>query len=102
MMATSESERRREARRRAAHRRTEPDAAPAGETAIRSKPVRITVDLAPELYRRFTAWSLQAATELDMPKVTHAEVIRAFIRAADDPDIARRIIAELRKGKESA
>jgi hypothetical protein len=93
---SNDREARRAARRAALHRRTEPDAPPAGETALRSKPVRITVDLAPELYRRFLAWSLQAATELDRPKVSHADVVRAFVRATDDPDVARRVIAELR------
>ena len=38
----------------AAGRRAEPNARPAGQTAIRSKPVRITLDLSPELYRQLT------------------------------------------------
>jgi hypothetical protein len=33
----------------------------AGQTAIRSKPVRITLDLSPELYRQLTRWAHSAA-----------------------------------------
>ena len=46
----------------AAARRTEPGARPAGQTAIRSKPVRITLDLNPELYRQLTVWADSAAS----------------------------------------
>lgn len=99
-MATSESERRREARRRAAHRRVEPDAAPAGETALRSKPVRITVDLAPELYRRLSRLTGQAAEEIDAAKVSTADLMRAYIRVSEDPDVWEKILSELRKGKQ--
>jgi len=88
---------RREARRRAAHRRVEPDAPPAGETALRSKPVRITVDLPPELYRRLTRWTQDAAEEIDAAKLPFAEVVRAMIRAAGDPDVRPRILSELRQ-----
>lgn len=91
---------RREARRRAARRRVEPDAAPAGETALRSKPVRITVDLAPELYRRLTRWTTEVAEEIDAAKVTTADIVRAYIRACDDPEVRARVVAELRELKQ--
>jgi hypothetical protein len=64
----------------AAARRAEPDAAPAGKTAIRSKPVRITLDLSPELYRQLNQWADSAAVALDVPRVTLAEAVRAMIR----------------------
>ncbi|MEV7014102.1 hypothetical protein [Streptosporangium sp. NPDC051022] len=83
---STEAEKRREARRRAARRRVEPDAAPAGETAIRSKPVRITIDLTPELYRHFTEWTSRVARDIDAPRVTHADAIRAFIRVVATED----------------
>ena len=70
----------------AAARRAVPDARPAGRTAIRSKPVRITLDLSPELYRQLTTWADSAAVTLDVPRVTLAEAVRAMIRvAADNP-----------------
>ena len=70
----------------AAARRAEPDARPAGRTAIRSKPVRITLDLSPELYRQLTGWADSAAVTLDVPRVSLADAVRAMIRvAADNP-----------------
>jgi hypothetical protein len=71
----------------AAARRAEPDARPAGQTAIRSKPVRITLDLSPELYRQLTAWTDLAAIELGVPRVSLADAVRAMIRVTTDhPD----------------
>ena len=70
----------------AASRRAEPNARPAGRTAIRSKPIRITLDLSPELYRQLTAWADSAAIELDVPRVSLADAMRAMIRVtADNP-----------------
>jgi hypothetical protein len=83
---TTERERRKAQMAAAAARRTEPDASPAGRTAIRSKPVRITLDLSPELYRQLTRWADTAAIELDVPRVALADAMRAMIRvAADSP-----------------
>ena len=71
----------------AAARRTEPEARPPGRTAIRSKPVRITLDLSPELYRQLTEWAAAAAVTLDVPRVPLADAVRAMIRVtADNPD----------------
>ena len=70
----------------AAARRSDPDARPPGRTAIRSKPVRITLDLSPELYRQLTHWADSAAIALDVPRVALADAVRAMIRATvDDP-----------------
>lgn len=70
----------------AAARRTEPDARPAGRTAIRSKPIRITLDLSPELYRQLTHWADSAAIALDVPRVALADAVRAMIRVtAENP-----------------
>jgi hypothetical protein len=68
----------------AAGRRAAPDAGPAGRTAIRSKPIRITLDLSPELYRQLTAWADSAAVTLDVPRVSLADAVRAMIRVAED------------------
>lgn len=70
----------------AAARRTGPDAPPAGRTAIRSKPVRITLDLSPELYRQLIQWADSAAVALDVPRVSLADAVRAMIRVtAENP-----------------
>jgi hypothetical protein len=68
----------------AAARRSEPNAPPAGQTAIRSKPVRITLDLSPELYRQLTQWADAAAVELDVPRVALADAMRAMIRVTTE------------------
>lgn len=65
----------------AATRRTEPDAAPAGKSAIRSKPVRITVDLTPEAYRQLSAWTTETAEDLGFVKLSLADVVRAMVQA---------------------
>lgn len=82
----------------AASRRAEPDARPAGRTAIRSKPVRITVDLSPELYRQLTQWADSAAIALDVPRVALADAMRAMIRVtAENPS---EVLERLRRDME--
>jgi hypothetical protein len=80
----SSREQRRAQMAAAAARRTEPGAAPAGRTAIRSKPVRITLDLSPELYRQLTTWADSAAISLGVPRVSLADAVRAMIRVTTD------------------
>ena len=84
---TTQREQRRAQMAAAASRRSEPDARPAGQTAIRSKPVRITLDLSPELYRQLTQWTDSAAVALGVPRVALADAVRAMIRVtAEHPD----------------
>jgi hypothetical protein len=95
---TTERARRKAQMSAAAARRTEPDALPAGRTAIRSKPVRITLDLSPELYRQLTVWAHSAAIELDVPRVALADAVRAMIRVTTEcPD---QVIERLRRDRE--
>jgi hypothetical protein len=83
----------------AAGRRAGPDAPPAGRTAIRSKPVRITLDLSPELYRQLTHWAESAAVALDVPRVSLADAVRAMIRVtAEHPDD---VLDRLRRDRDS-
>ena len=82
----------------AAGRRAEPDAPPAGRTAIRSDPVRITVDLSPELYRELTVWADTAAITLGVPRVSLADAVRAMIRVtAEHPD---QVLDRLRRDRD--
>ena len=82
----------------AAARRAEPAARPPGRTAIRSKPVRITLDLSPELYRQLTEWTASAAVALDVPRVALADAMRAMIRVtAESPD---KVLERLRRDRE--
>jgi hypothetical protein len=84
---TTQREQRKAQMAAAAARRAEPGARPAGRTAIRSKPVRITLDLSPELYRQLTVWADSAAVELGVPRVSLADAVRAMIRVTtENPD----------------
>jgi len=82
----------------AAARRAEPGARPPGRTAIRSKPVRITLDLSPELYRQLNQWAASAAIALDVPRVALADAVRAMIRVtAENPDKALELLRHERE-----
>ena len=83
----------------AAARRTEPGAPAAGRTAIRSKPVRITLDLNPELYRQLITWADSAAISLGVPRVSLADAVRAMIRVTvEDPDDVLDLLRRDREG----
>ncbi len=95
---TTQREQRKAQMAAAATRRTEPDARPAGRTAIRSKPVRITLDLSPELYRQLTRLADSAAITLDVPRVALADAVRAMIRVTtDDPS---QVLERLRRDRD--
>jgi hypothetical protein len=95
---TTQREQRKAQMAAAAARRSEPAARPAGRTAIRSKPVRITLDLSPELYRQLTQWADSAAITLDVPRVPLADALRAMIRVAtEQPDA---VLDRLRRDRE--
>jgi len=95
---TSQREQRKARMAAAAARRAEPGAGPAGRTAIRSKPVRITLDLSPELYRQLIGWADAAAVTLGVPRVSLADAMRAMIRvSADNPD---EVLDRLRRDRE--
>ena len=95
---TTQREQRRAQMAAAAARRAEPGAGPAGRTAIRSKPVRITLDLSPELYRELIGWADAAAVTLGVPRISLADAMRAMIRvSADNPD---EVLDRLRRDRE--
>jgi hypothetical protein len=95
---TTQREQRKAQMTAAAARRTESGAGPAGRTAIRSKPVRITLDLSPELYRQLTQWADSAAIALDVPRVALADAMRAMIRvSAENPE---QVLERLRRDRE--
>src|SRR3974390_966371 len=66
--------------------------------ARRAKPVRITLDLSPELYRELTLWTDSAAISLGVPRVSLADAVRAMIRvAAENPD---QVLDRLRRDRD--
>ena len=67
--------------------RTAPEAKPAGQTAVRTKPVRITVDLDPADYTALNRWIESAAIAIDpdavpFRRLSQSAAVRAMIDAA--------------------
>lgn len=79
----------------AATRRAEPDAPAAGKTAISTKPARVTLNLPPALMRDVERWTVDAAGELDVPRVSIQDAMRAMIRAAVSNSAVTGVVVDL-------
>lgn len=91
----------REARmlRAAEGRRAQEGAPRARRTAARTKPVRTTVDLSPELHRKLKTWTASAAERMDVVEVPLADVFRVLIkRLVEEQDLEDQVVADLRDG----
>jgi len=65
---------------------------PAPVTASRAKPVRMTIEVPPELHRELTAWNREQMIALDLTRVTVSDAIRAMIRVTiDDGDTGAKV-----------
>jgi len=88
----------------AATRRAEPETPAAGQTAVRTKPVRITVDLSPADYQALNHWLGSATIAVDAApgqRVTLSKAIRAMINATIlDQSIGLVVIDLLRQASE--
>jgi len=85
--------------------RTEPQAVPAGRTALNTAPARVTLNLPPELYRQLVRWTDSAAESIDVPRVGVQDALRAFIRVITEdggqatPSTNARVLAQLRQDR---
>jgi len=82
----------------AAAARTAPEARPAGQTAVRTKPVRITVDLDPAEYLELKRWLEVTGAVLnpDFPRpVQQMAAIKAMIRATVTDDVVNGVVVDL-------
>jgi hypothetical protein len=82
----------------AAAARTAPEAPAAGQTAIRTKPVRITVDLDPADYLALNHWLEVTGETLspDFPRpVQKMQAIKAMIRATVTDDVVNAVVVDL-------
>ena len=88
----------------AAAQRPDPAREP-GRTAIRAKPVRVTVDLDPATYTELNRWAGSAAIAggPDFPRLPLAKAIRAMIHAtAASEAVTSAVIEQLRQGRDLA
>lgn len=64
----------------------EAEAVPVRELAlsavVRTKPVRVTADLSPSMYRALSKLAVEAAASLGRARLPQVEVIRALVRLA--------------------
>lgn len=65
---------------------------------VPTKPVRITLDLAPNLYDSFGDWNRRAARQIGVGRITGAETLRVLLRRllADD-QLAASVLDDLRR-----
>lgn len=82
---------------RAAAGRQEDAPARRQQATLRTKPVRLTVDMTPELHRKLKRWAADAADEIEAADVPLAEVVRALVRRlAEDDQLAAQVLEDLR------
>jgi hypothetical protein len=104
-VSARETAEQREARmaRAAAGRGRGEDAKPRRASVVRTKPVRMTVDMPPALHRKLKSWSGWAAGQLDVADVPAAEVVRILVELlTSDPaeveltgPVVRAVLAEV-------
>jgi hypothetical protein len=78
-------------------------AKPAGRTATRAKPIRITLDLKQADYDALNRWTASAGVELGQPvsRLTLARSLRAMIHATTTDDVVGDVVLDLlRRGQD--
>ncbi len=81
----------------AAESRTAPDAPPAGTTAIRTDPYRITLDLIPADYAALNRWLLSAAEKVnpeDPRRLSLASALRAMIHVTTTDSMVEDVVVD--------
>ena len=65
--------------------------------AIRTKPIRITLDLSRADYESLNRWLAKAGVELDQPmsRITLARALRAMIHATTTDDAVNHVVVDL-------
>lgn len=66
---------------------------------VPAKPVRVTLNFPPELFRQLDGWTREAADAIGAPRVGVQDAVRAMVRvvtSGEAPSCAARVLAELR------
>lgn len=64
--------------------------------AVRTKPVRHTVDLSPDEHRRLNEVCSQAADQLGWLRLSNQKILSALVaQLVTDPELQRQVIAEV-------
>ncbi len=84
----------------AAALRTALHAPAAGETAVRTKPYRITVDLSPATYTALHRWLVSTAVAVGKPKLTLSDAVRAMIEEAIADTAATTVLNRLQQDRD--
>lgn len=67
---------------------------------VRTRPVRLTVDVSPADHAALARLALDAAAELGLARVHGQEIVRALIhRMLSEPDLQRRVLAEVQASR---
>ena len=87
------------ARREQGQTGTEPTMEPAlvhGDDTIRTKDIRVSLDLKPTLYEALSDWNRGAARALGRGRVTNADVLRSLVRRLlANPELTAAVLADL-------
>jgi hypothetical protein len=66
--------------------------------AARTKPVRMTLDLAPALHAEFDDWTTGTFRQLGLGRINRADVLRVLVRQLlNDPEMQERVKKALRR-----
>lgn len=100
--AKSSSSASRFARAAASRRTAQEESSPGrGHTAVRSKPLRTTVDLSPSDHRRLRRIADRLAEELDVPEVSRRAVWLALLAELDaDEELYARVRERVRESRD--
>ena len=81
-------------------RTVEPTTADVQPAVTPSKPVRVTLNFPPDLFRQLDHWTRDAADATDRPRVSIQDAVRAMIQAITSghaPDAERYVLDQLRR-----
>lgn len=65
------------------------------DSATRTKPYRITVDLTPATYTALHRWLASAAVAVDAPKLTLSDAVRAMVDATVKDTVVTSVVLDL-------